>query len=236
MSFKLHRLDAQYEALFLAPALSLAGDVPRIIRGAYEAVTSRYPGIRTDTFRAVNSNVLAELGIAISLLDKRLEITLRVDRLQVQGTYLRPAEVTFAQDIVLLMHAFIDGALPETQGSYANLKIASWLNVEGGKKAADNALAAVAHPAKNIFDKKLVGASDLQHHAKFRLSNEAQGWHIMVTAEPSAIAEADLYLFRDYAFTVTPEMPTTEARMAFVQTSALSIAEWLGIAPYDEGQ
>jgi hypothetical protein len=235
MSFKLHRLDAQYEALFVAPALSLAGDVPRIIRGAFEAVVSRYPGVRTDAFRAVNSNTLSEVGIAISLLDKRLEITLRVDRLQVQGTNLRHAEVAFSQDIVLLMHSFIDAALPETQGSFANLKIASWLNVEGGKKATEKALNTVARPAKSLFDKKLVGAADLQYNAKFRLSNESQGWHIIVTAEFSAIEGADLYLFRDYAFTITPEFSTTEARLAFVQKSTVAIAEWLGIGPYDEG-
>jgi hypothetical protein len=89
MAFTLFRVDAIYSAPFASPALELVGDIQRLIRAVYQAFADRYPGVPPSAFKALNSNTLSEVGLLISLLEGRLEITLRVDQFSVQATNLR---------------------------------------------------------------------------------------------------------------------------------------------------
>jgi hypothetical protein len=154
MAFTLSRVDAIYAAPFASPALELVGDIPRLIRAVYQAFADRYPGVvSVSAFNALNSNTLSEVGLLISLLQGRLAITLRVDQFYMQATNLRTAEETrFAQDCVLLMQDFMDKSTSRKEG-IVNLRIASWLRVDGGKDELVRKLNRIARPQRATFDK-----------------------------------------------------------------------------------
>ena len=65
------RLDATYTASFVPPMLSLAGTIPDAMKVVYGTFVERYPDIRPDALRALNTNVLAEVGVSTNLLDDR---------------------------------------------------------------------------------------------------------------------------------------------------------------------
>src|SRR5258708_2503286 len=76
MAFNVLRLDAIYTAPFGVPAPTLVGRVSEIINDLYRAFTSRYSFVRPDAFRALGSNTLSEVGVAIGFLDRRFANTL----------------------------------------------------------------------------------------------------------------------------------------------------------------
>jgi hypothetical protein len=179
MAFTLSRVDAIYSAPFVSPALELVGEIPRLIRAVYQAFADRYPGLPVSAFKALNSNTLSEVGLSISLLEGRLEITLRVDQSSVQATNLRtPAEVRFAQDCVLLMQDFINKSMSPKEG-VVNLRIASWLRVDGGKDELVKKLNKIAKPQRTTFNKARIGAETMEHfrskscakHKEYQTSN-----------------------------------------------------------------
>src|SRR5258707_243757 len=86
MAFTLFRADAIYSASFTPPALTVIGGVPELLKAAYQVLAERYPGVPTSAFKVQNSDTLSEVGLMVSLLDARLEMTLRVDRFYVQAT------------------------------------------------------------------------------------------------------------------------------------------------------
>lgn len=99
------RLDGTYTASFVPPMLSLAGTIPDAMKVVYGTFVERYPGIRPDALRALNTNVLAEVGVSINLLDNRIEILLRVDQIGVRAVNLRnDQEVRFVIDCILITH------------------------------------------------------------------------------------------------------------------------------------
>jgi len=229
MAFTLFRVDAIYSAPFASPALELVGDIPRLIGAVYQAFADRYPGVPVSAFKALNSNTLSEVGLLISLLEGRLEIILRVDQFSVQATNLRsPEEVRFAQDCVLLMQEFINKSMFRKEG-IVNLRIASWLRVDGGKDEFVKKLNQIAKPQRVRFDKARIGAATMEHFAKVNFRNEAAGWQLTVLAEPSALPDADLYLYRDYQFLPGGELDTSEKKLGFLETSSVAINEWLAI-------
>ena len=100
------RLDGTYTASFVPPMLSLAGAIPDVMKVVYGTFVERYPGIRPDALRAINTNVLAEVGLSINLLDNRIEILLRVDQIGVRAVNLRnDQEVRFVVDCILITHS-----------------------------------------------------------------------------------------------------------------------------------
>ncbi|SRR6266496_1279098 len=229
MAFTLSRVDAVYSAPFASPALELVGDIPDLIRAVYQAFADRYPGVPVSAFKALNSNTLSEVGILISLLEGRLEITLRVDQFSVQATNLRtPEETRLAQDFVLLMQDFINKSISPKAG-VVNLRIASWLRVDVSKDELVKKLNQIARPQRTTFDKARIGAETMEHFTKVNFRNESAGWQLTVLAEPSALPDADLYLYRDYQFLPGGELDTSEKKLGFLETSSIAISEWLGI-------
>jgi hypothetical protein len=229
MAFTLFRVDAIYSAPFASPALELVGDIPRLIAAVYQAFADRYPGVPVSAFKALSSNTLSEVGLLISLLEGRLEITLRVEQFSSQATNLRtPEETRFAQDCVLLMQDFINRTMSRKVGA-VNLRIASWLRVDGGKDQLVKKLNQIAKPQRTKFDKARIGAETMDHFTKVNFRNEVAGWQLIVQAEPSALPDADLYLYRDYSFWPGGELDTSEKKLGFLETSSIAINEWLGI-------
>ena len=229
MAFTLFRVDAIYSAPFAAPALALVGGTADLIKAAYLLFAGRYPSVPVGAFKALNSNTLSEVGLVVSLLDARLEITLRVDQFSVQATNLRtPEEARFAQDCVLLMQDFINKSISPIEGT-VNLRIASWLGVDGGKDKLVKNLNNIAKPQRKIFDKSRIGAETIEHFTKVSFRNAAAGWQLTILAEPAALPGADLYLYRDYQFLPGGELDTSEKRLGFLETSSIAIYEWLGI-------
>jgi hypothetical protein len=229
MAFTLSRVDAIYAAPFASPALELVGDTPGLIRAVYQAFADRYPGVPVSAFKALNSNTLSEVGLLISLLGGRLEITVRVDQFSVRATNLRtPEETRLAQDCVLLMQDFINKSMSPKEGP-VNLQIASWLRVDGGKDELVKKLNQIAKPQRTTFDKARIGAETMEHFTKVNFRNEAAGWRLTVLAEPSVLTDSDLYLYRDYLFLPGGELDTSEKKLGFLETSSIAINEWLGI-------
>lgn len=232
MAFTLSRVDAIYSAPFASPALELVGDIQRLIKAVYQAFVDRYPWVPASAFKALNSNTLSEVGLSIGLLEGRLEITLRVDQFFVQATNLRtPEETRFTQDCVLLMQNFINKSSSAKEGT-VNLRIASWLRVDGGKEEVVKKLNQIAKPQRTTFDKARIGAEAMEHFTKVNFRNGTAGWQLTVLAEPAALPalpDADLYLYRDYLFLPSGELDTSEKKLEFLETSSIAIIEWLGI-------
>jgi len=229
MTFTLVRADAIYTVPFASPALELLGSIPDLIRGLYQMFADRYPGIPVVAFRALSSNNLSEVGLQVSLLDGRLEISIRVDQMSVQATNLRsPQETRFGQDCALLMHAFMEKTTAATEGA-VSLRIASWLNVDVDKDGVAEILAQAATPQRAPFDPALIGAERIDHFLRMTFQNLTAGWQLLFAAEPAAIPDANLYLMRDYQFLPGGEFDTTEKRLGFSEMSSKAICEWLGI-------
>ena len=235
MAFTLSRVDAIYSAPFTPPVLELVGEMPSLNRSVYQAFADRYPGVPVNAFRALSSNILSEVGISISLLEGRLEITLRVDQFLMLATNLRnPEEMRVAQDCVLLMHDFINKFIPREQGA-VTLGIASWLRVDGGRQEMVRKLNQIAKPRRTTFNKARIGAKTIEHFAKVQFRNETAGWQLTVLAEPSASPDADLFIHRDYRFVPGGELDTSEKKLGFLETSSIAINEWLGIGVLKQG-
>jgi hypothetical protein len=229
MAFTLFRVDAIYSVPFASPAFSIVGSIPDLLRAAYQVFADRYPGVPISSFKALNSNTLSEVGIAVSLMDGRLEITLRVDQLSVQATNLRtPDETRFAQDCVLLMQDFVTKAVAPSEGA-VGLRIASWLRVDGGKEQVIKNLSRIAKPQRATFDPKQIGAENMEYFTKVNFQNAIARWQLTVLAEPAALSDADLYLYRDYQFLPGGEFDNTEKKLGFLEISSLAVYEWLGI-------
>ena len=229
MAFTLVRADAIYTVPFTSPALELLGGTPDLVRGLYRSFVDRYPGIPVGAFRALSSNNLSEVGLQVSLLDGRLEISLRVDQMSAQATNLRSSQETgFAQDCALLMHAFMEKTTTAIEGA-VSLRIASWLNVDVGKDGIHKILARVAKPERLQFDPTRIGAEQMEHFLRMTFQNLTTGWQLLFVAEPAAVPDANLYLLRDYQFLPGGEFDTAEKRLGFLEMSSNAICEWLGI-------
>ena len=235
MSFRLHRLDATYAATFERPLMALVGEAPRAITQAYRTFAERYPSIQPNVFRALNSNVLAEVGIGMVVLNGRLEIGVRVDQIVGQATNLQtPEEVRFAQDCALLAHQ-VARKLDETIAvGTTTFKISAWLNIEGGKTAVENLLSRVSKPSSGLPPFQRIGAESLRYWPRIELASDAQDWRLTVTAEPSAIANADLFLLRDFAFGQKSNLRSFEHQISFVDLATAAITEWLGIGALEQ--
>jgi hypothetical protein len=218
MTFSVLRLDAFYTVLFAVPAIALVGNLPDAILGIYRTFTDRYSFIRPDAFRVLGSNTLSEVGVAIGLLDRRLEITLRVDQFIVQATNLRnPNEIRFALDCALLVHDFLTKKLPGSIIGTTNLRVASWLTLDGGTEEVSKIFSKVSKPARSTFNTKKLGANEIEYWAKLLLKNDKVGWELSVGVEPSAISDAQLYVLREYVFSQASEIDTPEKKMAFLE-------------------
>lgn len=234
MAYTLVRTDAIYTVPFASPALELLGNIPDLIRGLYKTFADRYPGIPVGAFRALSSNNLSEVGLQVSLLDGRLEISMRVDQLSVRATNLRgPQETRLGQDCALLMHAFREKTTAAIEGS-VSLRIASWLNVDVGKDGITEILGRASTPQCAPFERARIGAERMDYLPRINFQNSTAGWHLFVVAEPSAIPDANLYLLRDYQFLPGGEFDSTEKRLGFLEMSSNAICEWLQIGTLAE--
>jgi hypothetical protein len=234
MAYSLVRTDVIYTVPFASPALELLGSIPDLIRGLYKTFADRYPGIPVGAFRALSSNNLSEVGLQVSLLDGRLEISVRVDQMSVQATKLRsPQETRLGQDCALLMHAFTDKITAATEGAVI-LQIATWLNVDVGKDGVAEILARAATPQRAPFERARIGAERMDHFLRMNFQNLSAGWQLLFAAEPAAIPDANLYVLRDYKFLPGGEFDSTEKRLGFLEMSSNAIYEWLRIGTLAE--
>jgi len=126
------------------------------------------------------------------------------------------------------MHNFINKSISQKQDG-ANLGIATWLRVDGGREEIVKKVNQIAKPQRTTFNKDRIGAETIEHFAKVQFRNDAAGWQLTVLAEPSALPDGDLFLHRDYRFLSGGELDTGEKRLGFLETSTIAINEWLGI-------
>jgi hypothetical protein len=226
----LHRLDASYTAALVPPVMSLVGKVPDAITVLYHSFAERYPAIGPNAFRALSANVLSDVGIGVVPLPGRLEITLRVDQIIVQAVDLQNHdEVQFALDCCVLAHSVVRKLAAETTIGPTTLAISTWLSIDGGRSTVDSLIQRVSPRSSFQFDKKRIGAETLRHLPRIGFSNVNEGWQAVAAAESSVIAEADLFLRRDYVFSANAKYSTIDLQLGFVDSSTSSIFEWLGL-------
>lgn len=227
----LRRLDGTYTASFVPPMLSLAGTIPDAMKVVYGTFVERYPGIRPDALRALNTNVLAEVGISINLLDNRIESLLRVDQIGVRAVNLRnDQEVRFVVDCILITHGAARKLAPTITIGSAIINVSTWISVDGGPGQAEKILSAASRPSRSNFLKGAsLGAKSVAFLPRVVLGNDQEGWQLTVAAEKSAIPEADLFMARQYVFGPPMRYSGFDEQFAFIQTSANIISEWLGL-------
>jgi len=226
----LHRLDASYTAALVPPMMSLVGKVPDAITVLYHSFAERYPAIGPNAFRALNANLLSDVGIGVVPLPGRLDITIRVDQITGQAVNLQNRdEVQFALDCCVLAHGVVRKLAAETTVGPTTLAISTWLSIDGGRNVVDSLLERVSPRSSCQFDRKRIGAETLRYLPRIGFSSLNEGWQAVTAAEPSVIAEADLFLRRDYVFSVNTKYRTIDQQLGFVDSSTSSIFEWLGI-------
>lgn len=227
----LRRLDGTYTAYLAPPMLALVGKIPDALKLAYSTFIERYPGIPTAAFRILNTNVLAEAGISVSLLDNRLEVVLRVDQISARTANLtNDDEIRFAVDCILIINNVARKFAPDTTVGVTSINISSWSSVTGGAAATQRILAGVTKPAKPHFLKKLLlDASRIDFLPNIVFENSEEKWRFTLSAEKSAIAQADLFVARKYEFLPGTRYNDFEQQFAFVQKTTSMICDWLGI-------
>jgi hypothetical protein len=210
--------------------MSILGKVPDAIAVLYHTFAERYPAIEPSAFKALNTNVLSEVGVGVALLGGRVEISLRVDQLMGKAVNLRTRdEVQFTLDCALLAHIVARKLSAETAFGQTILTISAWLNIEGGVGAVETLLAKVSRPSSNLFEANRIGAQSVQYLPRFNVSNASEGWSAQITAEASVVPDADLFLTRHYEFLANTKYSTIEQQLGFVDFSTSAIFEWLGV-------
>jgi hypothetical protein len=225
------RLDGTYTASFVPPMLSLAGTIPDVMKVVYGTFVERYPGIRPDALRAINTNVLAEVGVSINLLDNRIEILLRVDQIGVRAVNLRnDQEVRFVVDCILITHNAARKLAPTITIGSTIVNVSTWIGVDGGGGQVEKILSAASRPSRsNLLKGASLGAKSVAFLPRVVLANDLEGWQLTVAAEKSAIPEADLFVVRQYSFGPPMRYSDFEQQFAFIQTSTNITSEWLGL-------
>ena len=226
------RLDGTYTASFVPPMLSLAGAIPDVMKVVYGTFVERYPGIvRPDALRAINTNVLAEVGLSINLLDNRIEILLRVDQIGVRAVNLRnDQEVRFVVDCILITHSAARKLAPAITIGSTIINVSTWIGVDGGAGQVEKILSTASRPSHpNLLRGASLGAKSVAFLPRVLLGNDQEGWQLTVAAEKSVIPEADLFVVRQYVFGPPMRYSDFEQQFAFIQTSSNLISEWLGL-------
>lgn len=226
------RLDGTYTASFVPPMLSLAGAIPDVMKVVYGTFVERYPSIiRPDALRAINTNVLAEVGVSINLLDNRIEILLRVDKIVVRAVNLRnDQEANFVVDCILITHSAARKLAPAISIGSTTISVSTWMGVDGGAGQVEKILSTASRPSHpNLLRSASLGATSVAFLPRVRLGNDHEGWQLTVAAEGSAIPEADLFLIWQYNFGLPLRYADFEQQLAFIQTATSLISEWLGL-------
>jgi hypothetical protein len=225
------RLDGTYTASFVPPMLSLAGAIPDVMKVVYGTFVERYPGIRPDALRAINTNVLAEVGVSINLLDNRIEILLRVDQIGVRAVNLRnDQEVRFVVDCILITHSAARKLAPAITIGSTIINVSTWIGVDGGAGQVEKILSTASRPSHpNLLRGASLGAKSVAFLPRVLLGNDQEGWQLTVAVEKSVIPEADLFVVRQYVFGPPMRYSDFEQQFAFIQTSSNLISEWLGL-------
>jgi hypothetical protein len=216
------RLDGTYTASFVPPMLSLAGTIPDAMKVVYGTFVERYPGIRPDALRALNTNVLAEVGVSINPLDNRIEIVLRVDQIGVRAVNLRnDQEVRFVVDCILITHSAARKLAPTITIGSTIINVSTWIGVDGGAGQVEKILSAASRSSRsNLLKGASLGAKSVAFLPRVVLGNDQEGWQLTVAAEKSAIPEADLFVVRQYIFGPPMRYADFEQQFTFIQTSA----------------
>lgn len=227
----LRRLDGTYTASFVPPMLSLVGAIPEAMKVVYGTFVERYPGLRPDALRALNTNILAEVGVSVNLLDNRIEILLRVDQIHVRAVNLRnDQEVRFVTDSILITHSAVQKLAPTITIGSTIINVSTWIGVDGGAGQVEKILSAASRPShSNLLKGVSLGAKSVAFLPRVVLENDQEGWKLTVTTEKSAIPEADLFMIRQYIFGPPMRYSDFEQQFAFIQTSNNTIFEWLGL-------
>jgi hypothetical protein len=224
------RLDGTYTASFVPPMLPLVGDIPNLMKALYGTFVERYPGITLDAFRAISTNVLAEVGVSINLLDNRSEILLRVDQIGARAFNLNDQEVRFVVDCILITHSAARKLAPAITIGSTIINVSTWIGVDGGAGQVEKILSTASRPSHpNLLRVGSLGANSVAFLPRVLLGNDQEGWQLTVAAEKSAIVGSDLFVAWRYVFTPPMRYSDFEQQFAFIQTSTNLISEWLGL-------
>ena len=234
MKVEMQRLDADYTCRMRSPILALAGGLSDAIKTAYLAYSSRYPSVTVDSFRGLDSQVLAGVGMHINLLGGQVQVEIKVDQITVQARNLtNEGQVKFAQDAAVIAHDIARSIHPDSETGEGTLKVRTWNAIAGGQPIADQILKAAGTPVRPFLTTtpSLSNISVL-HTPQVDISNNEAGWRLIVHLERSALESAHLFILRDYHFSAEGKYVSLDDRMSVVESTTKAIADWLGLEIY----
>jgi hypothetical protein len=231
MKVEMHRLDADYTCRMLSPILALAGGLPDAIKAAYRAYTSRYPTVTVDSFRGLDSQTLAGVGMHINLLGGQVQVEIKVDQITVQARNLTTeGQVKFAQDAAVIAHDIARSVQPDSETGEGTLKIRTWNAVAGGQPIADKILATAGTPSRPFFSMTpSLSNITVLHTPQVDIVNNETGWRLIVHMERSALESAHLFILRDYMFTADGKCTSFDDRISVIENTTKAITDWLGL-------
>jgi hypothetical protein len=224
------RFDATYAMAFEPAFTSLVGAVPEFLVALYDAFHSRYPSIiSVDVFRALNASSLAEVGVKITLLSGKINLEIRVDKMTLVALNLNsPDEISFARDSLYIARDVVAGRGDGFSAGRCDLRLATWLSVDGGALAGKDLLSKVVVPTREIDVSKL-GAEKVFYQPRVNVINEKNGWQLTALLEPSVVPGSDLFLIRDFAFFSGNSVGGAEQQFSLVENTTPAIFDWLGL-------
>ncbi len=228
----INRLDIVHEARFAKPAFELVRDFPQVLKGFYDALSSRH-SLNSEHISVSSANVLSDLVIRIGMFNNVAAVELRADRMVVRLPTLNNVEsVEIGKSVLTLSYEALEKTLPQITLRETSTIANIWLALEGGDQAAEQLLLRNAEPAAPPDPSKW-GAEALRYTLRCLSRNETEGWTASIYAEPSLVQNAHLFLMIDFAFQRTG-LRSISDQIAFIEIKLRAIARALGVSVPEE--
>ncbi len=192
MNARIVRSDTHYEVGFSRPAFSRITSFAQIIEPIYDAFCTEFE-IPSDAISLENGNTIATAGVTLTLFSGLSVFEAKLDGFKAHFLDLRSSDaIDRAKRHARLFEDVVCGFLADGVPAHSRLVTPSWLSIEGGIPAAE-ALVRRLTWLPDSDDPFEIEATNTRSLVKFECSNN-QLWQIGITADKSALHEADLFL------------------------------------------
>jgi hypothetical protein len=216
MKASVPRLEILHESLFAQPAFQLAQSAPTVLKIFYDQISPRYK-VPDEHMSVGASNTLSDLVIRMGLFDNSATLEVRPRKMLLMFPNITKKEhVQIIKDVITLAYDARQKAMPDVATGNSRFLLHAWLAVEEGKDAAHRALAKSAAPTSTI-DPRSLGAEQVTHYVKMRITNETENWDMLVSEEVSAILDAHLFVSIDTWFGPSTKYATVSQKFEFIE-------------------
>jgi hypothetical protein len=198
MKATVQRLDVLHELSF-QPAFVLARNASETLQNFYTIIAPRY-AIPVEHVAVNAANILSEWFIRIGLFENLAALELRINKMTLRFPQSQAAEgVKAVKDVTMLAHDALRKAVPDVRSAQTAFSLSSWMALEGGTDAAQAFLRKRAMP-QSCIDPKQLGGENATYVLRVNVPNPTEMWTVQITAEPSALPQADLFLLVQLSF------------------------------------